>query len=105
MPDDFFAAEPLKQLRDPTATQKVACVWMIFFAIAAASRDQLLSPLHGAAKMCPRRRILLLETAETHLHHRNSAHGEARRFFTSGDEIAPATLPAISGRASPDRIA
>ena len=55
--------------------------------------------------MCTRRLSLFLETAKTYLCDRNPAHGDARRFFASGDEIAATSLPAVSDRASPARIA
>src|SRR5215510_10236031 len=55
--------------------------------------------------MCPRRGAVLLETSETHLHHHNLARREGRRLFPGRTEISSATLPAISDRAAPHRVA
>src|SRR5437667_5801129 len=65
----------------------------------------ILPALHGTAKMRTRRRAFLLQATKIYLRNRDSAHGEARRFFASGNGIASPTLPAICGSASPDRIA
>ena len=105
MPDDFFAAKALKRCAVQRPRKRLVRLNDLFRSRQQLRKIKLLSPLHGAAKMRPRHRILLLETAETHLRDSNSALGEARRFFTSRDEIASATVPAISGRASRDRIA
>ncbi len=105
MPDDFFAAKALKRCAMQRPRKKLLRFDRFFPHSHQLLKIRLLSPLHGAAKMRLRRHASLLEKAETHLHHSNSARGEARRFFNGGDEIASATLPAISGRTSRGRIA
>jgi len=84
MPDDFIAAEPPQN--HAAATQKLVRLSDLFTNRNSYERHafhflcpvqrsyiNFLSPLHGAAEVCPRRNAVLLEKAETYLHHRNLA--------------------------------
>src|SRR5260370_42279691 len=92
-------------LRRRAGTEEVGASERSFLQPQLLRQVVPLSPLLRGAQMRPRRHSLLLETPESNLRDRNYAHWEARRFFSSGDEITPAALPAVSNRPPPARTA
>lgn len=92
---DFFAAEPLKSYALRPTRRKCVRLSNLFrtrscFARSAFYR-RYMEPQRCAHGVC----LLFLETAKTYLCDRNPAHGDARRFFASGDEIAATSLPPV----------
>src|SRR5581483_1381330 len=101
----FFRGGTPQELRRRAGAQEVGAPERSFPQPQLLRQVVPLSPLPRGAQMRSWRHSLLLETQEAHLRDRNYAHGAARRFFSSGDEIAPAALPAVSDRPPPARTA
>src|SRR6266480_7372012 len=99
-----FSPQSRSRIISPRNRVKGSCGLATSFRIEALE-IHLLSPLHGASKMRARHRPLFLERPETHLCDCNHAHSDAGRSVTGGDKVASSSLPAISDRPSPARVA
>ena len=103
-PGDSFAAQALTHCANQPRCKKLVRLKDLFRNRNSFIRSGLYRRCMAPHKCAYGVMLSFLETQESHLRHRNFAHGEAGGLFDSRNEIASATLPTASDRASPDRI-
>ena len=103
-PNGLFAAKPLRSHLAGRPRKKFVRISDLFSNRSRLTKSVLyrryLAPHH-----CRHGVILVFWKNQRHLRDYHHAHSRAGRSHARGDEIAPATLPPISDRSSPARIA